>query len=406
MRDAGTRKRAFGRLGASVAAACVAVALAAPPAGAAAPGWPQPWYDGGMSGYTPQASPIGARNAATLTTAWSVAIPHLAREGAVVYRGLVITATSGVSPGHITAYRLTDGGVAWSKSVTDSGYVAADAGRVFASITDGPASSPFTGVVALDPATGAELWRRSTGELAPLRADGGRIFTLRSDDTVTVAIGERGGHIKWHARDSRVWMASGGVIVAARVAGQWTTGLDEATGSPIWDLFRDHFPIGSDPAHPDELAMSGGLWYLIRGVGACTCSLEASRAATASFVWDAQTTSFPTDGVAAGAGRTYVVGQRRGFSDHLYALDGFGRIVWMSPPDLVGTMKPTITRHLAVAVDLAGTGLVAFNVTNGHRVASWPGLVPAGMLRAPMAVGDSLVAVGSGRVVVLRLPAG
>ena len=57
------------------------------------------------------------------------------------------------------------------------------------------------------------------------------------------------------------------------------------------------------------------------------------------------------------------------------------------------------------AVDLAGTGLVAFNVINGHVAARWPNLVPAGMLRAPMAVGDSLVVVGSGRVLVLRLPA-
>jgi hypothetical protein len=405
MRHADISKRAFGRLSALVATACTALALWGAPAQAAPPGWPQPGYDGGLSGYTPQAAPITAVNATTLSPAWSVAVPDLSAEGAVVYKGLVITATSGGSAGHVTAYRLADGSVAWAKAVTDSGFVIGDEGRVFASIVDGPSTSPFTGVVALDPATGGELWRRSTGELAPLRADGGRIFTLRDQGTNTVAIGERGGHIKWRALDTRVWAAAGGMVIGSRVGTTRVTGLDGLTRDAYWDAL-DRVPVGSDPTHYNELAMSGGLLFDMVGRGACTCRLSVYDARTGGERWDATPYSYPTDGVAAGAGRVYQVGQRQGgFPNHLFALDGTGQIVWMTPRDLVSPVKPTITRHLVFAVDLAGTGLVAFNVINGHVAARWPNLVPAGMLRAPMAVGDSVVVVGSGRVLVLRLPA-
>ncbi len=404
MRYAGTASRAAGHLTAAGAAVCAALMLCVPLAQAAPPAWGQPGYDGGLSGYTPKGAPITAGNAATLAPVWSIAIPNLATEGAVVSDGLLITATSGASPGHVTAWRLTDGTLAWSKDVSDSGFVAADDGRVFASVTDAPPASPFTGVVRLDPATGTELWRRKTGELAPLRADHGRLFTLESQSQTTIAIREKTGHLLWRAEDTRVLMVGGGIVIGARVQSGRLTGLNELGGYPYW--VGRSFPKGVDPAHYDELALSGALMYSVVGRPGCPCRLSAVHIRTGARIWDAEVRSHPTDGVAAGAGRTYEVGQRPGFPDHLYALDGAGRIVWMTPGGLVSPMKPTITRHLVFAVDLAGTGLVAFKVTNGRQVAHWPDLDPDGMLRAPMVIGDTLVAVGSGRLTALRLPPG
>jgi outer membrane protein assembly factor BamB len=131
--------------------------------------------------------------------------------------------------GTLTAYNARTGEQLWSKPEFSVGTPAADQGMLF--------FNHYPNVVALDAATGAELWaarvltRAVSG--APAVANGA-VFATSS--TLT-ALRAATGAVMWNAAASSYWGPSvaNGVVYASSQNGEWDA-FDEQDGSLLWSV--------------------------------------------------------------------------------------------------------------------------------------------------------------------------
>ena len=129
----------------------------------------------------------------------------------------------------LTAYDAKDGTQLWSKPAFSVGTIAASRGTLF--------YNEFPNVVALDEATGAQLWATpvvvgaTTG--APAVANG-RVFVTHAN---LIALNAATGAVVWTAPASSTWGPSvaNGVVYASSLNGEWDA-FDERNGSLLWSV--------------------------------------------------------------------------------------------------------------------------------------------------------------------------
>jgi len=129
----------------------------------------------------------------------------------------------------LTAYDANDGTPLWSKAAFAVGTFAASQGMLF--------YNEYPNVVALDQATGAQLWAApvvtaaTTG--APAVADG-LVFVTQSN---LVALNAATGAVVWTAPATSGWgpVVANGVVYASSLNGEWDA-FDERDGSLLWSV--------------------------------------------------------------------------------------------------------------------------------------------------------------------------
>lgn len=162
----------------------------------------------------------------------------------------------GSRSGVVVAVNLRDGTLAWRTHVsTDTGQVnvyspLVSGGRVFAGYIK--YSLPFSGgIVALDAATGAALWRRDLPPVTPdlwggaydglvvwqdlviVASQDGRVTAFRSDSGFPVWTAPRPAGLGTGVNDSRPLAIVGDVVVVGSTL-ELVQGLDARTGSVVW----------------------------------------------------------------------------------------------------------------------------------------------------------------------------
>jgi eukaryotic-like serine/threonine-protein kinase len=129
----------------------------------------------------------------------------------------------------LTAYDANDGTQLWSKAAFAVGTIAAAHGTLF--------YNEYPNVVALDEATGAQLWATpvvtaaTTG--APAVADG-LVFVTQSN---LVALNAAAGAVVWTAPATSGWgpVVANGVVYTSSLNGEWDA-FDERNGSLLWSV--------------------------------------------------------------------------------------------------------------------------------------------------------------------------
>jgi outer membrane protein assembly factor BamB len=129
----------------------------------------------------------------------------------------------------LTAYDANDGTQLWSKSASAAGTMAASQGMLF--------YNDYPNVVAVDQATGAQLWARPvltfsiTG--APAVADG-LVFVTQAR---LVALNAVTGAIVWTAPATSGWgpTVANGVVYTSSLNGKWAA-FDASDGSMLWSV--------------------------------------------------------------------------------------------------------------------------------------------------------------------------
>jgi eukaryotic-like serine/threonine-protein kinase len=126
----------------------------------------------------------------------------------------------------LTAYDAQSGEQLWSKPAFATGTQAAAYGMVF--FTD------FPNVVALDAATGEEVWRAlGAGSAAPVVANR-HVFVIQA---TLMALDAATGAVAWEAPAASIWGPSvaNGVVYASSLNGEWDA-FDERNGALLWSV--------------------------------------------------------------------------------------------------------------------------------------------------------------------------
>ena len=170
---------------------------------------------------------LNALDAATGVPIWSAPGPCCVYDQApVVASGRVFQIRTDHT---LTAYDARDGTQLWSKAAFAVGTVAASHGTLF--------YNDYPNVVALDEATGAQLWATpvvtasTTG--APAVADG-LVFVTQSN---LVALNAATGAVVWTAPATSGWgpVVANGVVYASSLNGEWDA-FDERNGALLWSV--------------------------------------------------------------------------------------------------------------------------------------------------------------------------
>lgn len=128
----------------------------------------------------------------------------------------------------LTAYDTASGAVLWRQSEFSIGTMASAGGTLF--------FNHYPDVVAVDEATGQELWRApvgSGGSGSPAVADG-MVFVVSSQ---LYALNARTGDVVWSAPAASTWgpTVANGVVYASSLSGEWDA-FDERDGSLLWSV--------------------------------------------------------------------------------------------------------------------------------------------------------------------------
>ena len=170
---------------------------------------------------------LNALDAATGVPIWSAPGPCCVYDQApVVASGRVFQIRTDHT---LTAYNAKHGTQLWSKAAFAVGTMAAAYGMLF--------YNEYPNVVALDQATGAQLWATpvvtgaTTG--APAVADG-LVFVTQSN---LVALNAATGAVVWTAPATSGWgpVVANGVVYASSLNGEWDA-FDEGNGSLLWSV--------------------------------------------------------------------------------------------------------------------------------------------------------------------------
>lgn len=319
--------------------------LAAAPAHAASPAW-----DAGI-GRDPWPQPVVARDRVFVASGGTIAALRTS-DGSRVWSHLSCSGIGTVAPaladgalvvgdagGDLAAYDPTDGAQRWCDDLGGSITSAVTAADGVAFVTNG------VDAVAIDVATGVQLWRYTAPDFAPITSS-----AAVADGLVVVAGGDR------------------------------VYGLDEATGALRWA--RDLGPQArlSTPAIADGLVYLGG------------DALYALDAADGALAWRASDVGTNVSTPAVAGGLVVVGAQDPAFG--LHAFDAAtGGLAWSSQATGESMAGPTIAGHVVWTPAESGE-LLAFDLASGRLLGRLAD--PAGL---PFAWdGDARVAVADGAV--------
>ena len=170
---------------------------------------------------------LNALDAATGAPIWSAPGPCCVFDQApVVTGGRVFQIRTDHT---LTAYDARDGTKLWSKDAFAVGTFAWSYGMLF--------YNEYPNVVAVDEATGAQVWAApvlaATTTGAPAVADG-LVFVTQAN---LVALNAASGAVVWTAPASSSWGPSvaNGVVYASSLNGEWDA-FDEHTGALLWSI--------------------------------------------------------------------------------------------------------------------------------------------------------------------------
>jgi outer membrane protein assembly factor BamB/predicted phosphodiesterase len=263
--------------------------------------------------------------------------------------------------------------VAWSRHVGGPSELASPViadERVI--IAYGAASDPGpVGLVALDLATGAELWRYATdAEVKGTPAvDGGLVYAITSVGTV-IAVAAESGALAWSTPlgdpadryDVTSPLVDQGVVYAGGPAR--TAALDALTGAVLWarTLGEDWFAtIYSAPvADPTRvvLGLNSGLFVLDRATGATVWSREANGRET-------HRSPALVDGVLYAAGDTFGSQRLRAFAV------ASGAELWSAPYPAGNSNSAPAVGDSAVVLGTGYGTLEAFARSDGRSLWSF-----------------------------------
>ena len=258
------------------------------------------------------------------------------------------------SEGILTAFRAWDGRVLWTETTT---------GNTLASpvIADGVLYVvEYSGLLALDPATGAVLWSRGApATRSTPSVVGGRIYIIGSDN-----LGN------WH----------GPVVVA----------LDQATGARLWTRQIDQVQLSSPAVYGNRLYIGtqndDGLW-----------SLFGRRGVVAWHVGRGRT----FDNTPAVDGERVYVGDY--ISDRVIAYDAVtGALIWASPHG--GSQGSVIVANGVVWSAGPDGNLYGLDAATGATLVS-RGYGESGYATPTIVDGVVYVASDSGTLMAFGLPA-
>lgn len=338
-----------------------------------------------QAGGTPNNAPGHLSASASLRRSWSVD----AGEGSssrgrltaapVVYGGRIYTLDAA---SRVSAFNASSGASQWRKSLIpekERGYegygggLAIDNGRLYV-------STGFGAVVALDPASGKQIWEKKLG--VPVRAAptavGDRVFVISKGGVFFSLSGVDGSEL-WQFRGlpevtslsySPSPAVDGDVVTVPYPNGD-VVALSVADGTPIWqeNLAKTRtttsFAAMSDAAAP---AMSGGVAYSIGHGG----RFVATQQASGERVWALD---------IAGVQRPWVAG------DSVFVVDTSGQLVaverlsgkirwttqlpnskiWSGPVLAGGKLWLTSNQGRLVGVD-AAAGKISSNINVGSKI--------------------------------------
>ena len=341
--------------------------------------WPQGRHDPAHTSFNPDERQLSPNNVGRLRVAWEqpglittpvqtipahVGPPIVADGTAYVP---MVNGEAGI--GGLAAYDARTGAPKWGVSGLCVAGLALHAGLLIVGQSGCHASSGRSALVALDPATGNQVWRISDREVtgAPTAADG--VVYVSTGNGIVVqpvtwevrAVDARTGQIKWTvptaepsgqptAVEGRILFCSGPTLFAVAAA----------DGSPLWSVtFTD------DRCGTASPTVSGGVVYLQTAsegaFGDGVCHLRALSAQDGSPLW--QHVAACDGGVAVASGRVFTSAADL----TLLALDATtGTQAWASTDTLSSdTPPPTVANGVVYAPTAAGSG--AYRASDGAR---------------------------------------
>jgi outer membrane protein assembly factor BamB len=358
--------------------ALVLTLVATTPARAVVKGdWPQGRRDPAHTSFNPDERQLSPENVGRLRVAWeqpglittpfqtipaNVGTPIVA-DGTVYVP--MLNGEAGI--GGLAAYDAKTGAPRWGVSGGCPQGLALHAGLLIVGQSGCRASSGRSDLMALDPATGNQVWRISDREVtgAPTVADGVVYVSTGNGIVVTPvtwevrAVDARTGQIKWTVPTAE--LSGQPTAVGDRIlfcSGPTLFAVAAADGSPLWSVtFTDDWCGRASPT------VSGGIVYLQPegAFGDGVCHLRALRLEDGSPLW--QHVAACDGGVAVAYGRVFTSA-----ADHtLLALDATtGTQAWASTDTLSSdTPPPTVANGVVYATTAAGLG--AYRASDGAR---------------------------------------
>ncbi len=283
--------------------------------------WPQGRHDPARTSFNPDERQVSPNNVARLHVAWEqpgrISTPLETVEGNVgtpiVADGTAFVPKSNneAGVGALAAYDARTGRPKWQVRTDCVVGQALHAGLLLVGQIGCCLSSFSSDLMALDPATGTQLWRIADREQtsAPTAADGVVYVSSANEDVISPlthqvrAVDARTGQIKWTVPTSersgqptavagRILFCSGATLVAATAAG----------GSPLWSA-----ALTGDRCGNAVPTVWGGIVYVQTAfegiVGDGVCHLHALRLEDGSSLW--QRVAACDGGVAVAYGRVF-----------------------------------------------------------------------------------------------------
>ncbi|MEV4709157.1 PQQ-binding-like beta-propeller repeat protein [Actinoplanes sp. NPDC049316] len=361
------------RLGLALATALAGLVLPASPSPAAAPpeNWAQDGYGPGHTSYNPTESVINSSTITKLRTRWTVT-PEPATDGCapapvapvVVAGRMFVLEPDG---GGVGAFDTKTGKRLWTYT---AGYVVATGLAVAGStvlVTDLNCysnSSYDSNVVALDAATGTELWNNltpwTTGTIvvdAGAVAVSGYCGTCDDAEYGVEAFRLSDGASLWRRPNAVLAgpVSSGGRVLLAGTRSPYTAAVSITTGTGPWTTGLRYSASAADPARPQ--------FYVSGAAG-----LRALATATGKTLW---TVGNESGELATDGRRVYVASAGR-----INAYDtAKGRLLWTrvlkNPHHLVragGLLYATSGASLLVLAPTSGRTIRAFGTASEHVV--------------------------------------
>jgi outer membrane protein assembly factor BamB len=340
--------------------------------------WPQDRHDPAHTSFNRDERQISPNNVGRLRVAWQqpglISTPLETLEGDVgtpiVAGGTAFVPKSNFDAGvgALAAYDARTGRPKWQVRTACVVGQALHAGLLLVGQVGCRPSSFSSDLMALDPATGNQLWRISDREQtsAPTAADGVVYVSSANEDVITPlthevrAVDARTGQIKWTVETSQ--RSGQPTAVAGRIlfcSGSTLSAVAAANGSPRW-----HAVLADDQCGDAVPTVSGGIVYLqtasegIAGDG--VCHLHAFRLQDGSSLW--QRVAACNGDVAVAHGRVFT--SAADFT--LLALDATtGARAWISADRLNAGGTPTVANHVLYAQTTEG--FAAYRVSDGAR---------------------------------------
>lgn len=340
--------------------------------------WPQGRHDPAHTSFNPDERQISPNNVGHLHVAWEqpglISTPSETLEGNVgtpiVADGTAFVPKSNndAGVGALAAYNARTGRPKWQVRTDCVVGQALHAGLLLVGQVGCRPSSFSSDLMALDPATGNQLWRISDREQtsAPTAADGVIYVSSANEDVIPPlthevrAVDARTGQIRWTVptseRSGQPAAAAGRILFCS---GATLSAVAAADGSPLWSA-----ALTGDRCGNAVPTVSGGIVYLQTAfegiVGDGVCHLHALRLEDGSPLW--QRVVACDGGVAVAYGQVFT--SAADFT--LLALDArTGAQAWTSADRLNAGGTPTVANHVLYAQTT--DGFAAYRASDGAR---------------------------------------